>query len=120
MEPSMDPFMDALIIFFVSKGIHNTPTGDKPPRGLPQQAQMGGPGGRSPGAGLRMPASHQEVVQDFGPGEAITTTPWEKFYEFSRGGYAHPDPPIWACWGRPRGGYHPWGYSGSLLKRKND
>ena len=31
------------------------------------------------------------------------------------GGSAPPDPPIWACWGRPRGGYHPWGYCWFLL-----
>ena len=31
------------------------------------------------------------------------------------GGLRPPDPPIWACWGRPRGGYHPWGYCWCLL-----
>ena len=30
-----------------------------------------------------------------------------------------PDPPhIWACWGRPHGGYHPRGYCGFPLERK--
>ena len=28
---------------------------------------------------------------------------------------APPDPPVWACWGRPRGGYHPCGYCWCLL-----
>ena len=35
------------------------------------------------------------------------------------GGLPPPGPPIWACWGRPRGGYRPWGYYGSLLERRN-
>ena len=31
------------------------------------------------------------------------------------GGLRPPDLPIWACWGRPRGGYHPWGYCFMIL-----
>ena len=41
--------------------------------------------------------------------EDSTTTSAKKKFGFCQGGYAPPHPPIWACWGRPRGGYHPWG-----------
>ena len=49
MDPCMDPCMDALIIFSFQKG-STIPPRVIAPRGLPQQAQMGGPGGRSPPA----------------------------------------------------------------------
>ena len=50
-------------------------------------------------------------------GHSPLQPPPKKTSDFA-GGLRPPDLPIWACWGRPRGDYHPWGYGGSLLDEK--